>query len=93
MLDNNNMKEAIELDDKGHVTIPLPDDDAQAMTVICNIIHHRNSLVPTKIDVNFLHDIAVLADKYSSPQSQHGSATTLTISSRDLILRNTSIHR
>jgi hypothetical protein len=76
MLDNNNMKEAIELDDKGHVTIPLPDDDAQAMTVICNIIHHRNSLVPTKIDVDFLHDIAVLADKYFMKEALKPTVTT-----------------
>jgi hypothetical protein len=76
MLDNNNMKKGIELDDKGHVTIPLPDDNAQAMTVICNIIHHRNSLVPTKIDVNFLHDIAVLADKYFMKEALKPTVTT-----------------
>ena len=76
MLDNNNMKEGIELDDKGHVTISLPDDNAQAMTVICNIIHHRNSLVPTKIDVDFLHDIAVLADKYFMKEALKPTVTT-----------------
>lgn len=72
----HNMKEGIGLTSKDHVTIPLPDDDAEAMTVICNIVHHRNALVPTEIDANFLHDIAVLLDKYFLSEALKPTVTT-----------------
>jgi hypothetical protein len=60
----HDMKEGSELTEKNHVTISLPEDDAEAMTVICNILYYRNALVPPEIHADFLHNIAVLSDKY-----------------------------
>jgi hypothetical protein len=60
----------------GRVTIPLPEDDAQAMTTICNIIHHRNTLVQPEVDLSFLHDIAVVSDKCDFNEALKPTITT-----------------
>ena len=44
--------------------ITMPDDDAKAMIFICNIIHHRNDILPDVLQPAELADIAVAADKY-----------------------------
>ncbi|KFY38438.1 hypothetical protein V495_06586 [Pseudogymnoascus sp. VKM F-4514 (FW-929)] len=44
--------------------IPLPEDDVDAMTVVCAVIHHRNDLTPEKISSSEILQIAVVADKY-----------------------------
>ena len=44
--------------------ISLPDDNAAAMTTICNVIHHRNDLAPEVSALGGLDEIALAADKY-----------------------------
>lgn len=44
--------------------IPVPDDDANAMIFICNVIHHRNDVLPDVLQPAELADIALAADKY-----------------------------
>lgn len=44
--------------------IPLPDDNAEAVVVLCNVIHLRTSEVPKKLALNCLTDLAVICDKY-----------------------------
>ena len=44
--------------------IPMPDDDARAMITICNVIHHRNDILPDILEPTALADLALAADKY-----------------------------
>ena len=44
--------------------ISMPDDNAAAMTTICNVIHHRNDLAPDVRALGGLAEIALAADKY-----------------------------
>ena len=44
--------------------IPMPDDDARAMTTLCNVIHHRNDILPDIFEPAALADLALVADKY-----------------------------
>ncbi|KAK5938090.1 hypothetical protein PMZ80_009679 [Knufia obscura] len=44
--------------------IPLPDDDPQAMKLICQVIHLKHSLVPDQLESNQLLRVAKLVDKY-----------------------------
>ena len=46
------------------IRVPLPDDDEEAMTALCNILHYRFDLVPKKLHSDVLEELAVLADKY-----------------------------
>lgn len=44
--------------------IRMPDDDATAMTTICNVIHHRNDLMPNVLEPEKSAEILLVADKY-----------------------------
>lgn len=46
--------------------MPLPDDNAQAMTILCQIIHHRarGFLVDT-VTIDLLEKLAIVTDKYA----------------------------
>jgi hypothetical protein len=44
--------------------ILLPEDDADAMRIICYIIHHRNDLVPRHLTTRDILRIAIEVDKY-----------------------------
>ncbi|KAL3424402.1 hypothetical protein PVAG01_03683 [Phlyctema vagabunda] len=57
-------KEGLELNSTGKVTIPLPEDDAQALLLILRIIHGPASKVPDAIDLPTLALVATLTDKY-----------------------------
>jgi hypothetical protein len=46
------------------VELPLPDDNAEGLWLICAIIHHRNDLVPDVLEPGVVLEIAILADKY-----------------------------
>jgi hypothetical protein len=48
----------------GPVEVPLPDDNAAALKLICAIIHHRNQKVPQTLAADDVLGIAVMADKY-----------------------------
>ena len=44
--------------------ISMPDDNAATITTICNVIHHRNDLLPDLLEPSELPEIALAADKY-----------------------------
>ena len=46
------------------IRVSLPDDDEEAMTALCNILHYRFDLVPKKLHSDVLEALALLADKY-----------------------------
>jgi hypothetical protein len=48
----------------GPVEVPLPEDNATALKLICAIIHHRNKKVPQTLAAGAVLGIAVTADKY-----------------------------
>lgn len=52
------------LDRDGPVELPLPEDDAAALKIICAIIHHRNNEVPQTLAAGDALSVAVTADKY-----------------------------
>ncbi|MCJ1432887.1 hypothetical protein MMC27_002245 [Xylographa pallens] len=45
-------------------TVSLPEDDAIAFEIICDVIHYRHKLIPTDPSLNQLVNIAIIADKY-----------------------------
>ena len=44
--------------------IPLPEDDASALQIICAIIHHQSKLLPQTLTASDVLGIAITADKY-----------------------------
>lgn len=44
--------------------IPMPEDSADALEVICNIVHLRNDMIPEKLSPDEAFEIAVAADKF-----------------------------
>lgn len=46
------------------VDVHLPEDDPQALKLICALIHHRNEAVPRKLSPVEVFRVAVAADKY-----------------------------
>jgi hypothetical protein len=45
--------------------LPLPDDDAAAMSVLCKTIHLQTENISTSMDYADLGTLALLADKYN----------------------------
>jgi hypothetical protein len=48
----------------GPVEVPLPDDNAAVLKVICAVIHHENEKVPQTLAARDVLEIALTADKY-----------------------------
>lgn len=46
------------------VDIQLEGDDPKALTVLIWIVHHRADMVPSRLSVTELYDLAILMDKY-----------------------------
>jgi hypothetical protein len=46
------------------VDIPLPDDNFEALKLICAVIHHRNEVVPQTLAPAEILQVAAAADKY-----------------------------
>jgi hypothetical protein len=44
--------------------IPLPEDDADALTLLCNVIHHRMDDVARSPSLTCLKSLAIVCDKY-----------------------------
>ena len=44
--------------------IPMPDDNADALKIICNIIHLRNDAVPETLNPGEVLQVAITADKF-----------------------------
>lgn len=57
-------KEGKQLASDGALEVPLPDDNVDAMTIICKILHLRHEKVPRRLNTTQLYEVAVLADKY-----------------------------
>ncbi|KAL9091273.1 MAG: hypothetical protein Q9165_004907 [Trypethelium subeluteriae] len=46
------------------ITVPLPDDDPFAMSILCSELHLRTDMVPDKFNISEIYEIARLIDKY-----------------------------
>lgn len=46
------------------IEVPLPDDDVEALKLVCQILHHRHQDVPDTVTIDTLLGVAMLADKY-----------------------------
>ncbi|MCJ1472160.1 hypothetical protein MMC13_000807 [Lambiella insularis] len=46
-------------------TVQLHEDDTEALTIVCNIIHHRTESVPRQLTAHLIKAIAVISDKYN----------------------------
>lgn len=44
--------------------IPLPDDDAEAVTILCHIFHFNYAALPAKPELKLFKNLALLCDKY-----------------------------
>lgn len=51
------------------VTIPLPDDDPEATTTLCQILHLRNGRIPGKPKTAHILEVAKLVDKYDCAEA------------------------
>lgn len=58
-------QEGIVLEGRQLRRVPLPDDDADAMMILLNIIHGLTRRIPHYMDLSLLTDIAILVDKYA----------------------------
>jgi hypothetical protein len=58
-------KESIDLSSDGKISVPLPDDDVGAFTILLDIIHGRNRRVPRKMELSMLTKLSILVDKYA----------------------------
>ncbi|MCJ1290939.1 hypothetical protein MMC34_002481 [Xylographa carneopallida] len=62
---NSSFSECYQNHAAGKILIVLlPQDDAEAFTIICKVIHHRTDEVSQKITVDCIVNIAMLCDKY-----------------------------
>ncbi|MCJ1396600.1 hypothetical protein MMC18_009491 [Xylographa bjoerkii] len=49
--------------------LPLPEDDTQAMTVMCNIIHHKYQFDVPSSEPEFFEKLAAISEKYDCSQA------------------------
>lgn len=49
--------------------ICLPDDDGDAFTIICNVVHYRVTEVPEALPLSCLENVAIICDKYDMTRS------------------------
>ena len=59
-----NFKEGHELAETGSVEIALPEDDAEAIEIIFNVIHGRNDKVRQTLSPDEILQVAIASDKY-----------------------------
>jgi hypothetical protein len=64
MLQRGTFKEGHQLGSVGHVEVPLPDDDPEALLVLASVIHGRNRSVPRQVSMELMTRISILVDKY-----------------------------
>lgn len=50
-------------------TVELPEDHAQAMLILCSVIHSKDEHIPVRPDTSLLQELALLADKYQCVQA------------------------
>lgn len=58
-------REGRSLATSSKVEIPLPEDDPQAMELVCLVVHMRSDLVPTELDQKTLLKVTGHCDKYA----------------------------
>jgi hypothetical protein len=56
--------EGQNLDSHDPKEVPMPDDNAHALEIICNVIHLRNDVVPRSLSPKDIFEIAIAADKF-----------------------------
>lgn len=44
--------------------VPLPEDDPEAMTLLCNCLHFRTDHIPRNVEFSLLKALALICDKY-----------------------------
>ena len=49
--------------------IPLPEDDPEAMTLLCNCLHFRVDQIPKNVGFPTLKALAIICDKYDSTRA------------------------
>src|SRR5204862_7989783 len=47
------------------ITVPLPEDDAEAFLLLCKVIHHRSDEISAEPGISCLESLACICDKYS----------------------------
>ncbi|KAK5718575.1 hypothetical protein LTR15_008306 [Elasticomyces elasticus] len=58
-------REGHELALNFRIDVPLPDDDGEAMNILCNVLHHRNKAVLDNWpQTDMMVKVAILSDKY-----------------------------
>ena len=63
---NSGFQEGLNLANNETCRIPLPDDDAAAMTALCILIHHQEpTTFESEMDSRRLRSLSILADKYA----------------------------
>ncbi|KAE9990476.1 hypothetical protein EG327_001378 [Venturia inaequalis] len=82
MLSKSTFKEGRELVESAANStlyeIPLPDDDIAAMIILCKLVHHRyRNIDLSKVTIQHLSDIAVLAYKYDSVDAVRSTSSWL----------------
>lgn len=58
-------KEGSSLDPDCPFEVPLPEDDPEAMTLLCNCLHFRTDHIPRNLEFSLLKALAILCDKYN----------------------------
>lgn len=71
---NSKFKAGLSNDNGGLEKTPiyLPDEDMDAFTVVCNIIHYRVDEVPEDLPLSCLKNVAIICDKYDMTRSLMG---------------------
>lgn len=68
----------------GPSKIPLPEDDAKAFTLLCNVIHYRVEEIPGKPDIPCIENLAIICNKYGCIRAlAHSGALWLRALSKD----------
>ncbi|KAF5702947.1 hypothetical protein FGLOB1_9320 [Fusarium globosum] len=78
-----NWKEGHDMHGRGSpFDLSLPDDNANALKIICSIIHYQNEEIPRTLTASDVFAVAVAADKYDCVNAlKFASETWLRISS------------
>ncbi|KAM0323548.1 hypothetical protein ACHAQA_008829, partial [Verticillium albo-atrum] len=60
----HNFKEGQQLAEQGSIEVALPEDNADAIEIVFNIIHGRNNMVREILAPGELLQVAIICDKY-----------------------------
>ncbi|OCL06376.1 hypothetical protein AOQ84DRAFT_343406 [Glonium stellatum] len=58
------------------VELPLPEDDAATLELICAVIHHQVKLVPQTLSPDKLLKVAIMVDKYDCVDSLNSASAS-----------------